>query len=359
MSTAASAPSPKARPILLLTDHRGMFWSSALNDRGRSSMKVDRLVEFFQAAGHTAAVAKAAEVAGHVGDYKDRAVLYTSAEDSPDYYRGFLEDVVLALNSAGAVLVPRFELLRAHHNKVFAEMYRQLIMGDGAGGIPARPYDVAESVRESPFGYPVVVKGYRGAGSRAVSLARSPAELQRQIRRISLCADSRWWLGEFRRRIAWRRYGYVPQSVHRRRFVLQQFVPGMSGDHKVLVHGGKFYVVRRRNRPGDFRASGSGLFEFAPADTDDRLLDYAMMVYRAFDVPVISLDIGFDGQQYRLIEYQCVMFGQISLEKSTCFFQHTATGWVRTEEKPDLEREFARSILEYIVGHPAPAGTEP
>jgi hypothetical protein len=334
--------------IFLITDYRGQFWSSAMNARSRCSMNVDRLVERFAVLGHELVVKRAADAAACISAFRGHPVVYTSAEDRADQYRGFLEDLVLGLTIAGAVLVPRFELLRAHHNKVFAELYRQLMMGTMEGEIRAKVYDVPQSVTEPPFSLPVVVKGFSGAGSKAVRLARDPREFVRIAKSTAFCRDLLFTLAEWRRRFVWWRHGYVPSTLYRRRFLVQEFVPGMTEDHKVLVYGQKYYVVRRLNRPGDFRASGSGRFEFAPEDTDLRMLDFARAVYEKFDVPLLSLDIGFDGRQYRLIEYQGVHFGPAALERSTCYFRHRVSGWERITEEPDLEREFATSISDYL-----------
>ena len=90
----------------------------------------------------------------------------------------------------------------------------------------------------------------------------------------------------------WRRrkMGYVPYSMHRQKFLVQEFIPGLQGDFKVLVYWDRYYVVSRNNRPGDFRASGSGLLTW-PEDPPGGLLEYAQRVFNHFRVPMISLDI--------------------------------------------------------------------
>jgi hypothetical protein len=312
-------------------------------------MDMDQLMERFGELGYVPQSAKAVGVAAHVTDFASWPVIYTSAEDGPGGYRGFLEDLILALQRAGAVVVPRFEILRAHHNKVFAELLLQQVMGTTEGLIPACVYDVLESLDENSPAYPVVVKGYSGAGSANVHLARSWEELRKMAAKVSRFHDLRFVLSEVRRRVLWRKYGYVHTSMHRSRFLLQQFIPGMKRDYKVLVYGRKLYVLRRQTRPHDFRASGSGLFEFAPDDMPDGLLDFASRTRDALDVPLVSLDIGHDGRQFWLIEYQGLMFGPLTMEKSTVYFTRHGGTWIRVEETPDLEREFARSIHEYLA----------
>jgi hypothetical protein len=51
-------------------------------------------------------------------------VLYTSSEDRGLQYKSWIEDLVLAMEAAGARTIPSFRFLRAHHNKVMMEALR-------------------------------------------------------------------------------------------------------------------------------------------------------------------------------------------------------------------------------------------
>ena len=61
----------------------------------------------------------------------------------------------------------------------------------------------------------------------------------------------------------WLRHkNYVRESWNRGKIVVQEFIPGLKNDYKVLIFGSKYYVLYRRVREGDFRASGQGLLEY-------------------------------------------------------------------------------------------------
>lgn len=60
----------------------------------------------------------------------------------------------------------------------------------------------------------------------------------------------------------------------------QEFVPDNDGDTRVTVIGERIFGYRRRNRPGDFRASGSGLIDYDPAAIDPRCLRIAFELSR-------------------------------------------------------------------------------
>ena len=128
--------------------------------------------------------------------------------------------------------------------------------------------------------YPLVFKLRGGAGSGNVRKVRSAREAHRLIRRmfgrgmrasaVGLAAAApgkaverprrsgrEWIAGVTRvlRRILW------PQRE--RDYVLfQEFIPGCDHDIRVTIIGARAFVFRRRVRPNDFRASGSGLVDY-------------------------------------------------------------------------------------------------
>ena len=70
----------------------------------------------------------------------------------------------------------------------------------------------------------------------------------------------------------------------------------------------------------DFRASGSGNFNYDKV-LPDGLLNFCNEIYKEFNIPSLSLDIAYDGNQYYLIEFQAVYFGTYTLEAAPYYFQ--------------------------------------
>ncbi len=58
--------------------------------------------------------------------YTDSWVLYQSSEDPDLLYKGYLEDILFGMQLQGAKLIPTLEFFRAHHNKVFMEVLRNV-----------------------------------------------------------------------------------------------------------------------------------------------------------------------------------------------------------------------------------------
>lgn len=111
----------------------------------------------------------------------------------------------------------------------------------------------------------------------------------------------------------------LPISNHRRKFILQQYIDGLQGDYHVVVYGKKFYILYRKNRTDDFRASGSMKFNY-DIELPTGLLDYAKKILESFNVPYIALDIGIKKGEFFLFEFQFLSFGQYTLEKSSFYY---------------------------------------
>ena len=128
-------------------------------------------------------------------------------------------------------------------------------------------------------------------------------------------------------------------------------ITGLNCDYKVLFYSGKYYVLKRKNREDDFRASGSHKFIF-PQEINEilPLLNFAKIATDEIEMPMQSLDICMnDNGECFLIEFQCVNFGPYTLQKSDRYFICDNEGnWQMVMSKSYLEKEYARSIIEYL-----------
>lgn len=334
--------------ILLLTNYKGVFSSKYAAVPYRSGMDPARLADAFERHGFRAEFETYRRIDFRTTDFAGLPVLYTSSEDVGGHYKDYVEDVLWGLEKAGARLVPRLECFRAHHNKVFMEILRDRLAMDGTRTLRSYHFGTLEDL-EAEIGrmpFPCVIKRSAGFGSRGVRLGRSPEELLRHAARLSRTPDWGGELWDIARRL--RRRGYVGDSRHRSKFIVQTFIPGLSHDWKILVFGDRFYTLCRRNRSGDFRASGSGLLEYRQ-DHPDGMLDFAAAVFNACDVPNVSLDVAYDGTRFHLLEFQFVLFGTHTIDTSPFHYVRAAAGWKRIEEPSQVETEYARSVASYLV----------
>ena len=280
-------------------------------------------------------------------NYQGQYILYQSSEDLELHYKDYIEDILLGLALQGAYLIPDFPKFRAHHNKVFMEILRDMCPSPVIKNVVSWGYGTLEDFKKDLHQLPVelVIKPASGARSLGVRLVRGSAAQLRCARRISRSVSFMEWVKNIINNMIQK--NYREKSIHRRKFVVQELIPGLAGDYKILVYGEKYYGLYRENRKKDFRASGSGKFYYRK-DLPEGLLDFAEQVIKIFDVPFISLDIAFSQGKFYLIEFQFISFGNYTLEKSSHYFARRNGKWVCTEEQPNLEREFVRSVVKYI-----------
>jgi glutathione synthase/RimK-type ligase-like ATP-grasp enzyme len=334
--------------IYLLTDYKGFFGNKAGAVPYRSGMNKELVTKYFAEDGYTVEYVPLADVDLRNMHFKNQYVLYTSSEDDEGHYKDYIEDVVYALYLQGARVIPDFKYLRAHHNKVFMEMLRDISGLDSIKTITSRHFGTLEELRErcAHVNDRIVIKSARGAVSRGVFLSRTKLDLLKKVAKVSRTKHVYSELWDLGRSV--KRRGYTKESRHRGKFIAQDFLPGLTNDWKILIFGDKYYVLCRQVRKNDFRASGSGLFEFRD-DPPEGLLDFARGVFDALDVPQLSIDVAFKDNAFHLFEFQAVYFGTFTLEKSQTYFSQNDGAWSLTKGGSVLEKEYVRSITDYIA----------
>ena len=166
-------------------------------------------------------------------------------------------------------------------------------------------YDENEALEwASQTAFPKVFKLYFGAGSSNVRKISNHREAERSIRRI-------FHNGVFgnERAFSWkRRYSALRSSV---KYVLngtypplpqtfwmpqkdvvlfQDFVPDNAYDIRVTIIGERAFGFIRGNRPGDFRASGSGQLIYDYDRVDPRCIRIAFQVARRLELDCVAFD---------------------------------------------------------------------
>lgn len=337
-----------SRSIFILTDYKGFFGFKQKSHIYRGGMDVERLLYLFQQNGFKAKSICFSQINLNELLKEQPVILYTSSEDKNGFYKSFIEDIIYNLEESGIIVLPAFKYLRAHNNKVAMELLRE-----------RSDYELIKSIHSQIFGtiqeliqnadsvsFPAVLKPASGAMSKGVEKAENVDELIRKASRIARTPDVFYNLKELLRKLKYRNR-YIRESFHRNKFIVQNLIPGLSNDWKVLVYGNKCYVLFRGNRDNDFRASGSGKFEYRK-DVPEGMLDFSLSVKTHFNVPHISLDIGHDGKRFHLIEFQFLYFGTTTIEKSNFYFERSNNVWVLKEGKSILEDIYADSIMKYI-----------
>jgi glutathione synthase/RimK-type ligase-like ATP-grasp enzyme len=334
------------KTIFLLTEEDGFFgqgmmpWESIDIGRLRS-----RLEEHFEVR-----TISYEDVASSGIDLTGNTIIHSSSQQ-PEY-KAYIDDILLYLKARQNTLIPSIHVTRSHENKGYQELHRRLVGLPSLGAVylAKRSETIERGVR-----LPTVYKELSGFGSTGVKLVDSRRTLNSTTRPdrtipVSLLPRIvRRVIGNHFRKHILRRRNLEPYGSYYsplKRYVLQDFVPEMDFDYKVLIFPSKAFVLRRDVRAGDFRASGSGHFEFV--EPAPELLDYAKSVLELFQEPYLSLDIIYDGHDYHVIEFQGVHFGPYTVVSSPFHFELENNNWSKVSGKSYLEDELSNAILIHL-----------
>lgn len=344
--------------LYLLTDYKNHFELKWRDKPYRSGYDHGLLQKHFRQFGFEIEFIQYSDVDfASINQWQNRVVLYTSSEEVDYNYKDFIEDIVYGLEMAGAHVIPSHRFLRANNNKVFMELLREVLYDGQITGVVSRGFGTLEELERAiglnQIEYPCVIKAAKGAQSRGVARADTSEELVKQAKRLSRTPHLRRELRDWGR--TYRVPGYKKESRFQKKFIVQRLVPNLQNDWKVLIYADRYYILRRNNRPNDFRASGSGLFlPDKKADFPMHMLDYVETIFNKTDVPNLSVDFAYDGKKPYILEIQAMHFGKSTTYHCShyCIKHDGKWEWRSKEEDYDQEKLYAMSIVRYLEKHP-------
>ena len=130
--------------IYLLTNHRGAFGNKYKATPYHSGMDKVKLSNCFKEHNYNAVFMSPSELDFRDKKYKDSIFLYTTTEDNKEYYKLYIEDIVLGLEAIGARVFPNFICLKSHHNKVFMEILRDVQAFEPLNNIETQKFGTLE-----------------------------------------------------------------------------------------------------------------------------------------------------------------------------------------------------------------------
>ena len=163
--------------------------------------------------------------------------------------------------------------------------------------------------------YPLVLKLLGGASAENVTLVRSYKEAETWIDRlfgrgINRLSDIHlepwpWGIQRFRSAAKLILKGIPPQERlseyawerHKNYILFQEFLPGNEFDTRVAIVGNRAFALRRFNRKGDFRASGSGSFDTDPSKIDLAAVRLAFHVADRLKTQSVAIDCMLRGNE--------------------------------------------------------------
>jgi glutathione synthase/RimK-type ligase-like ATP-grasp enzyme len=164
--------------------------------------------------------------------------------------------------------------------------------------------------------FPKVFKLRSGAGSTNVRLVRTKREAQKYCKRafgkgfattagyfsdaktkVRKIKDINLFINKFKRLpniicdISRRNHQLDKQKGY---IYFQQFLPDNEYDTRITIIGNRAFGFKRKNRPGDFRASGSGEIIYDTDGIDKRCIQIAFNVAQRLKTQSLAFDFIFD-----------------------------------------------------------------
>lgn len=159
--------------------------------------------------------------------------------------------------------------------------------------------DLETFLKGTGLGFPLVQKTSGGAGSTGVSLAASPTDL---------------------------RYPCL----------VQEFCPGNTGDLRLNVIGDRVMGFRRRNRPGDFRASGSGLLDY-PSELPQDAIELAWKISTQAGFDSMAYDFVRRGDAWTILE---ISYAYVDAAVRDCAFYYDMKTGAKTDKRGVYPEDF-------------------
>jgi glutathione synthase/RimK-type ligase-like ATP-grasp enzyme len=166
--------------LIILTDSRSDFLISIADLKNYTSMDIKKIQEYFED-NHFEVDIKYFSDLDLSKNYKGQFILYQSSESFGSFYKRYIEDLIFFLEKQGAITLPKFEYLKAHHNKVFMEMMRINFLDNSLKTITSRCFGSGHDALDYTPVFPVVIKQASGSASKGVFLARNSKEYVKYI----------------------------------------------------------------------------------------------------------------------------------------------------------------------------------
>ncbi|MGI1804681.1 hypothetical protein ACRPK8_03005 [Exiguobacterium sp. TDN 0502] len=332
-----------SKDVIILRDYRGFvrqgeFYVSSLN--------IEKIKLVLESKGFKVQLLYFDEIINDIENIKEKIVLYSSSENSE--YKAYIDDILYILSRKNT-LIPSYEMFKAHENKGFQELLKKQ---KNIKSLDFKYFSVLEDVLSDNLNieYPAILKTVNGSSSRGVYKVQNKMELINTVKKNSqetIKSKALFYLKKnFISKIT-AKYNddYFKESKNIKRFVLQEFAEGNNEDWKVLIFDSKYFVLNRKAKKGDFKASGSGIRNFN--DPSEELLSYAKYIFDKLDVPFISMDIVVTNEGFELIEFQATHFGLYTIMKSSSYFTLENNIWTKINSTSDASIEYVNSIINY------------
>lgn len=321
----------------------GFFGQSIPTEK---SLDIIALKEGLESNGFLVCILDIEELANSRNWNKPRNTVFLLGSHQNPEIKQYLNDVVtVAALSCKARFLPRPELLIAHENKGVQSLLGRMIDLQ----LPEQEYRLTPKTPERPS----VIKHISGAGSQMVFIADKNQSYKGKLLKTGLSLltvrDMMFYLKTpLKLMMRWKHFtkDYIKYNARYFRHVSQTLLPSPGFDFKVLVFYDRVYVLQRGQRPGDFRASGSGQFSFTRPNID--LIEFALAFRQRLNTPYVSLDLIQKNDHIDCIEFQCAHFGPYTQMHANHYYKVQNSRLIEEFNSHSIEECYTYAISSFL-----------
>lgn len=341
-----------SRKIIFLTDYKNRFESKYNDSPYRSGMDKNIISSICHENEYDAVYIHARNIERIQQYDHSTPIVVTSIEEHDSEYRSFLIDIVQYLKDLGYTIIPGLELLKAHDNKVYMELLRNHFHVKGISKLKSYIFgnveDLQIAIEHSEFNFPAVLKGAQGARSKNVHLIKDEKDAFRKALLVSGRKKIKNKLKDSLRTI--RHRNYRKESISKNKFIIQEFIPELENDWKILIFGNRLFILNRGIKKSDFRASGQGVEYLSGSNSKfpEKYINTVYSFFKQLNSPYASLDVAIKDEKVFILEYQCVLFGKSTITMSQDFYELNQGQWIIQNTNLTQERILMDAIFIHI-----------
>ncbi|WP_143414825.1 hypothetical protein [Geobacillus sp. E263] len=269
------------------------------------------------------------------------------ASSQYESYQSYIEDILLYIQNNGGILIPNFNIFRSHENKFFQELVkRNLTVNTPKSYLVGTIEEGIEILKN--IDYPIIAKEPSGFGSKGVYQINNEQQGINFLNRKMISGVNLFsYYGLRNLYVRFKYKGKYPKKIGK--LIFQEKIEQVDHDWKVLVFENKCFCLKRSVRKNDFRASGSGIFDFS-IEPPKQVLDFAYKVKNELNTPWVSLDIIIKDDVCYLIEYQGVHFGLSTAINNSWYYELNIKGnkWEKKKIEKEVEYYFSEALVRFI-----------
>ncbi len=342
----------KQKEIIIITDKNGFFGQTR---KPWVPINLNLLIEELHSQNIQTLKYTFDEVSLNINQFKDKLIFYTFSQKSQT--RDFIKSIIFHLQKNNTI-IPNYDMLLIHENKGYQELLKKNL---DVTSLNSYYLNDLKSIEEIEISYPIVFKTPDGSNGDGVFLCKNKNDIYLNYNRINKL-NLKVKLDLFRRNYlrTEKKFDYYPNydnkidftqfkqhSQNYAPFILQEFVPNLKYDYRLLILFDKYYIMKRLTKENDFRASGSKKF-VTEVEINPKILNFAEMIYNKFDSPFLSIDLVESENNYHLIEYQALHFGVSAFIRNKYCYQKNDSNWQKLENNSKLEVEMAIALSKHI-----------